>query len=144
MGLANRALRELEDVGSLAQLLVATVARRHADPTDRRRVLVDLTPTAQAALDRLLSEVQQAVTAVMGALDDWASTPSNPWVVVTQVLPGPITSALTGRNADPFGSGPGLDTSSIGLSRGPVQPPDTRPPTPPHRTRRQAPGHRPS
>ena len=28
--------------------------RRHADPTDRRRVLVDLTPTAQAVLDRLL------------------------------------------------------------------------------------------
>jgi hypothetical protein len=74
-GLANRVLRQLEDVGSLAQLLVATVARRHADPTDRRRVLVDLTPTAQAAMDRLLPEVQQAVTAVMGALDDWASTP---------------------------------------------------------------------
>ena len=35
-----------------------------------RRVLVDLTPTAQAVLDRLLPEVQQAVTAVMGTLDD--------------------------------------------------------------------------
>ena len=46
--------------------------RRHADPTDHRRVLVDLTPTAQAVLDRLLPEVQQAVTAVMGTLDDQA------------------------------------------------------------------------
>jgi DNA-binding MarR family transcriptional regulator len=46
--------------------------RRHPDPADRRRVLVDLTPTAQAVLDRLLPEVQQAVTAVMGALDDQA------------------------------------------------------------------------
>ncbi|HEY4791683.1 MAG TPA: MarR family transcriptional regulator [Actinomycetes bacterium] len=122
--LANRVLRELEDVGGMAQALVATVARRHglshaalnalavlegnggplaagelgarmhitsgtmtsvldtlegkgyirrhADPTDRRRVLVDLTPTAQAVLDRLLPEVQQAVTAVMGTLDDQA------------------------------------------------------------------------
>jgi DNA-binding MarR family transcriptional regulator len=122
--LANRVLRELEDVGSMAQALVATVARRHrlshaalnalsviegnggplaagelsarmhitsgtmtsvldtlqgngyirrhADPADRRRVLVDLTPAAQAALDRVLPEVQQAVAAVMGALDDQA------------------------------------------------------------------------
>ena len=117
-------LRELEDVGSLAQALVATVARRHrlshaalnalavlegnggplpagelsarmhitsgtmtsvldtlegngyvrrhADPTDRRRVLVDLTPAAQAVLDRVLPEVQQLVTAVMGTLDEEA------------------------------------------------------------------------
>jgi DNA-binding MarR family transcriptional regulator len=122
--LANRVLRELEDVGSLAQGLVATVARRHrlshaalnalaviegtggslpagqlsarmhitsgtmtsvldtlegkgylrrqADPTDRRRVLVDLTPAGQVVLDRLLPEVQQTVTAVMGTLDDQA------------------------------------------------------------------------
>jgi len=122
--LANRVLRELEDVGSLAQALVAGVARRHglshaalnalsviegnggpmaagelgarmhitsgtmtgvldtlegngylrrqADPADRRRVLVDLTPAAQTVLDRLLPEVQQVVTAVMGALDDQA------------------------------------------------------------------------
>jgi MarR family transcriptional regulator, organic hydroperoxide resistance regulator len=46
--------------------------RRQPDPTDRRRVLVDLTPAAQAVLDRLLPEVQQAVTAVMGTLDDQA------------------------------------------------------------------------
>jgi MarR family len=45
---------------------------RQADPADRRRVLVDLTPAAQAVLDRLLPEVQQMVTAVMGALDDQA------------------------------------------------------------------------
>jgi DNA-binding MarR family transcriptional regulator len=117
-------LRELEDVGSLAQALVAAVARRHrlshaalnalavvegnggplpagelsarmhitsgtmtgvldtlegngyvrrqADPTDRRRVLVDFTPAGQAVLDRVLPEVQQFVTAVMGTLDDQA------------------------------------------------------------------------
>jgi DNA-binding MarR family transcriptional regulator len=122
--LANRVLRELEDVGSLAQALVATVARRHrlshaalnalaviegnagslaagelgarmhitsgtmtgvldtlegkgyirrhADPADRRRVLIDLTQAGQAVLDRVLPEVQQVVTAVMGALDDEA------------------------------------------------------------------------
>jgi DNA-binding MarR family transcriptional regulator len=117
-------LRELEDVGSMVQALVATVARRHrlshaalnalaviegnggplaagevsarmhitsgtmtsvldtlernghirrqADPADRRRVLIDLTPAAQAVLDRVLPEIQQAVTAVMGTLDDQA------------------------------------------------------------------------
>lgn len=122
--LANRVLRELEDVGSLAQALVATVARRHrlshaalnalaviegnagslaagelgarmhitsgtmtgvldtlegkgyirrhADPADRRRVLIDLTQAGQAVLDRVLPEVQQVVTAVMGTLDDQA------------------------------------------------------------------------
>jgi DNA-binding MarR family transcriptional regulator len=46
--------------------------RRRADPADRRRVLVDLTPAGQAVLDRVLPEVQQLVTAVMGALDDQA------------------------------------------------------------------------
>jgi len=46
--------------------------RRQADPADRRRVLVDLTPAGQALLDGVLSEVQQLVTAVMGALDDQA------------------------------------------------------------------------
>jgi len=122
--LANRVLRELEDVGSMTQALVAGVTRRHrlshaalnalaviegnggplpageisarmhitsgtmtsvldtleryghirrqADPADRRRVLIDLTPAAQAVLDRVLPEIQQAVTAVMGALDDEA------------------------------------------------------------------------
>jgi DNA-binding MarR family transcriptional regulator len=122
--LANRVLRELEDVGGMAQALVATVARRRglshaalnalavlegnggplaagelgarmhitsgtmtsvldtlegkgyvrrqADPADRRRVLVDLTPAGQAVLDRVLPEVQQVVTAAMGTLDDEA------------------------------------------------------------------------
>jgi DNA-binding MarR family transcriptional regulator len=122
--LANRTLRELEDVGNMTQALVAGVARRHrlshaalnalaaiegnggplpagelstrmhitsgtmtsvldtlerngyirrqADPGDRRRVLIDITPAAQALLDRVLPEVQQLVTAVMSALDDQA------------------------------------------------------------------------
>jgi DNA-binding MarR family transcriptional regulator len=46
--------------------------RRHADPADRRRVLIDLTPAGQAVLDRVLPEVQQLITAVMSALDDQA------------------------------------------------------------------------
>jgi hypothetical protein len=69
--------------------------------------------------------------------------PSNPVGGGRASPPRPITSALTSRSADPFGPGPGLDASPIGLSRGPGRPPDTRPPTPPHRTRRRAPGHQP-
>lgn len=46
--------------------------RRLADPEDRRRVLVDVTPAAQFVLDRLLPEIQQVAKAVMGALDDKA------------------------------------------------------------------------
>jgi hypothetical protein len=38
----------------------------------RRRVLVDLIPAGQAVLDRVLPEVQQLVTAVMGTPDDQA------------------------------------------------------------------------
>jgi len=44
--------------------------RRLADPDDRRRVLVDITPAAQSVLDRMLPEVQQMANAVMGRLDD--------------------------------------------------------------------------
>ena len=44
--------------------------RRLADPDDRRRVLVDITPAAQSVLECLLPEVQQVAKAVMGALDD--------------------------------------------------------------------------
>jgi len=44
--------------------------QRLADPDDRRRVLVEVTPAAQAVLDRMLPEVQQLATAVMGTLDD--------------------------------------------------------------------------
>ena len=44
--------------------------RRLADPDDRRRVLVDVTPAAQSVLDRMLPDVQQMAKAVMGALDD--------------------------------------------------------------------------
>jgi len=43
---------------------------RQADPDDRRRVLVDVTPDAQAVLDRLLPEVAQITTAVMVRVDD--------------------------------------------------------------------------
>jgi DNA-binding MarR family transcriptional regulator len=44
--------------------------RRLADPDDRRRVLVDITPTAQTVLDQMLPEVQQLAKAIMGVLDD--------------------------------------------------------------------------
>ena len=44
--------------------------RRLADPDDRRRVLVDITPAAQTVLDQMLPEVQQLAKAVMGVLDD--------------------------------------------------------------------------
>jgi DNA-binding MarR family transcriptional regulator len=44
--------------------------RRLADPDDRRRVLVDITPAAQAVLDQTLPEVQQLAKAIMGVLDD--------------------------------------------------------------------------
>jgi len=47
-----------------------SLVRRLADPGDRRRVLVDITPAATPVLDRMLPEVQQVATAVMGALDD--------------------------------------------------------------------------
>jgi DNA-binding MarR family transcriptional regulator len=43
---------------------------RLADPDDRRRVLVDITPAAQAVLDQMLPEVQQRAKVVMGVLDD--------------------------------------------------------------------------
>jgi DNA-binding MarR family transcriptional regulator len=46
--------------------------QRLADPSDRRRVHVEITPAAQGILDRMLPEVQQACTAVMDALDDQA------------------------------------------------------------------------
>ena len=46
--------------------------RRQPDPADRRRVLVDITPTAQALLDQVLPAVQQIVTAAMSPLGDQA------------------------------------------------------------------------
>jgi DNA-binding MarR family transcriptional regulator len=46
--------------------------QRLVDPSDRRRVLVEVTPAAQAVLDRMLPEVQQVCALVMGALDDEA------------------------------------------------------------------------
>ncbi len=44
--------------------------QRLSDRNDRRRVLVDVTPEAQAVLNRLLPEVVQATTAVMDGFDD--------------------------------------------------------------------------
>ena len=46
--------------------------RRRPDPADRRRVLVDITPDAQALLEQVLPAVQQLVTATMSSLDDRA------------------------------------------------------------------------
>ena len=43
---------------------------RLTDPDDRRRVLVDVTPEAQAVLNRLLPEVVQTTTSVMSGFDD--------------------------------------------------------------------------
>jgi DNA-binding MarR family transcriptional regulator len=43
---------------------------RQPDPADRRRVLVDISPAAQALLDQVLPEVQQIVTATMSPLGD--------------------------------------------------------------------------
>jgi len=115
--LSAQVFRDLEEVGGLAESLVASVARRHglthaalnalaviegnaapmaagevgahmhitsgtmtsvldtlerngyierlADPDDRRRVLVDVTPEAQAVLNQLLPEVVQTTTAVL-------------------------------------------------------------------------------
>jgi DNA-binding MarR family transcriptional regulator len=46
--------------------------QRLADPDDRRRVLVDITPSAQSVLDRMLPDVQQISKVIMGVLDDKA------------------------------------------------------------------------
>ncbi len=43
---------------------------RLTDPDDRRRVLVEVTPEAQAVLNRLLPEVVQTTTSVLAGLDD--------------------------------------------------------------------------
>ena len=43
---------------------------RSADPSDRRRVLVDVTPAAGPVLDAVLPRIQQVATMVMAALDD--------------------------------------------------------------------------
>ena len=120
--LCARVVRELEEVGAMAEALVASVAQPHglshaslnalavieghggpmsvgdvsasmhitsgtmtgvldtlvrngyvkrlADPEDRRRVLVDVTPRAQAVLNELLPEVVQSATATMAPFDD--------------------------------------------------------------------------
>jgi MarR family transcriptional regulator, organic hydroperoxide resistance regulator len=43
---------------------------RLADSNDRRRVLVDVTPEAQAVLNRLLPEVVQTTTLVLAGIPD--------------------------------------------------------------------------
>ncbi len=43
---------------------------RTPDATDRRKVLVDITPDGQAALDEVLPAVQQACAAAMVSFDD--------------------------------------------------------------------------
>ena len=47
--------------------------RRLTDPDYRRRFLVDVTPEAQAVLNRLLPEVVQTTTVVMTGIDDTES-----------------------------------------------------------------------
>lgn len=44
--------------------------RRLADPDDRRRVLVDITPDAQDVLNRMLPDVQQLAADAMAVFDD--------------------------------------------------------------------------
>jgi len=46
--------------------------KRIADPNDRRRVLVDITPDAQAVLDQMLPEVQHVIAAAMATIDEEA------------------------------------------------------------------------
>ena len=61
--------------------------RRQPDLADRRRVLIDITPDAQALLNRVLPEIQQLATATLSPLGDQAlaacSTawppPTTPW-----------------------------------------------------------------
>jgi len=43
---------------------------RSTDPEDRRRVLVDITPAAQAVLDQLLPEVARTVTVALAGLPE--------------------------------------------------------------------------
>ena len=43
---------------------------RLADPTDRRRVLVEVTPAAGPVLDAVLPEIQQVASAVMSGFGD--------------------------------------------------------------------------
>jgi len=43
---------------------------RLADPDDRRRVLVDITPAAQSVLDNMLVDVQQVAKTVMAVFDE--------------------------------------------------------------------------
>jgi DNA-binding MarR family transcriptional regulator len=43
--------------------------KRLPDPSDRRRVLVDITPAAQAVLDKMLPEVQHVIAVALRDID---------------------------------------------------------------------------
>jgi DNA-binding MarR family transcriptional regulator len=63
---------------------------RLTDPDDRRRVLVDVTTTAQAVLNELLPEVVQTTTAALAGfsakeLDDFLDTLSRVRQAITSV-----------------------------------------------------------
>ena len=60
-GTMTSVLDTLERNGYIARL---------TDPDDRRRVLVDVTPEAQAVLNRLLPEVVQTTTVVMAGIGE--------------------------------------------------------------------------
>jgi hypothetical protein len=61
----------------------------------RRRVLVDLIPAGQAVLDRVLPEVQQLVTAVMGTPDDQALNTLLDHLTVVRQAPTAAPTDLT-------------------------------------------------
>jgi DNA-binding MarR family transcriptional regulator len=79
--------------------------KRLADPNDRRRVLVDITPAAQAVLDKMLPEVQQVVAAALGTIDagtlhaflDTLSTVSAAIAVVPENLAPPAPRRTPAR-----------------------------------------------
>lgn len=62
-GTATTVLDTLERNGYVTRL---------ADRTDRRRVLVDITPAARPVLDAVLPQIQQAASAVMSGFGDEA------------------------------------------------------------------------
>ncbi len=43
---------------------------RQADPGDRRRLLIDITPQANAVLDEVLPAIQQIAKALLGAFPE--------------------------------------------------------------------------
>ena len=69
--------------------------RRLTDPDDRRKILVDVTPEAQAVLNRLLPEVVQTTTVVIVGSTTPSSTSSwEPWHVSAMRSLPPQTTCL--------------------------------------------------